>query len=327
MLDPFGRMIDYLRLSVTDRCNLRCRYCLPADFNRFASRSEILDDDETVRIVEAFAALGFKAVRVTGGEPLVRPGIESLIERLAGVAGIEEVALSTNGVLLRGKASALARAGLSRVNVSLDSLRPARFAAITRSGKLEDVWAGIDAALDAGLGPVKINVVVSRGLNDDEISDFAALTEERPLHVRFIELMPMGETGYFSEARWVPLPEIRRAAGALLETAPADRPVGRGPARVYRRPGARGTVGFISALSCGFCDSCNRVRLSATGKLVACLDGEDGTDLRALASAEAPKEALVEAVRAAVGRKPESHRMVERVSRGASPRMMCQIGG
>ncbi|PIP83369.1 MAG: GTP 3',8-cyclase MoaA [Elusimicrobia bacterium CG_4_9_14_3_um_filter_62_55] len=325
MRDSFGRTIDYLRLSVTDRCNLRCRYCLPADFNAFSPRNRILSDDETVRLVEGFAAVGFTTVRVTGGEPLVRPGIEALIGRLAAIDGIDEVALSTNGILLAKKAKTLKSAGLSRVNVSLDSLRPERFAAVTRSGKLSDAWAGIEAALDADLGPVKINVVVARGLNDDEVEEFAALTVARPLHVRFIELMPMGETGFFSKERWVPMPEIERRAGPLEPVTGSARPAGRGPARVSRRPGARGTLGFISALSCSFCSDCNRVRLSATGKLVACLDGEDGTDLRAMADAEAGT--LEDAIRAAVGRKPESHRMLERVSQGASPRMMCQIGG
>jgi len=327
MRDAYGRKIDYLRLSVTDRCNLRCEYCLPADFKSFSAHGSTLSDDEIVRLIGGFASVGFKAVRITGGEPLVRPGIEGLISRLTRISGIEEVALSTNGILLEEKARALKEAGLSRVNISLDSLKEERFRTITRTGDLSRVLRGIDAALAVGLEPVKLNVVVARGLNDDEISDFVALTVSRPVHVRFIELMPMGETGFFSKDRWIPMPEIERQCDPLIPLSKLDRPEGRGPARVYRRPGALGSIGFISALSCGFCDDCNRVRLSATGKLVACLDGEDGTDLRAFADGERSSDDLEGAIRAAVERKPRNHTMVERISDGASPRMMCQIGG
>ncbi len=327
MLDRYGRKIDYLRLSVTDRCNLRCQYCLPANFNAFSRRESILPDDAVVRLVKGFAEVGFKTVRITGGEPLVRPGIEDLIKRLTGINGIEEVSLSTNGVLLAAKAKGLKAAGLSRVNISLDSLRSDRFRTITRSGDLKTVLNGVDAALSVGFDPVKINVVVARDFNEDEVEEFAGLTIKRPIHVRFIELMPMGETGFFSEDRRLPMPEIEKRCLPLVALTPRQRPAGRGPARVYQRPGAVGTIGFISALSCGFCEDCNRVRLSATGRLVACLDGEDGTDLRPLSGPEVKPGMLHAAIEQAVQEKPQGHTMVERIPNGASPRMMCQIGG
>lgn len=326
LTDSFGRRVDYLRLSVTDRCGLRCAYCLPAQGASFTPAAELLTDGEIETLTGVFARLGVSAVRVTGGEPLSRPGIAGLIERLARVPGIEDLSLSTNGMGLRRLARDLARAGLKRVNVSVDSLDPERFRTITGFGVLSEALAGVDAALDAGLTPVKINMVVARGLNEDEIGRFAALTRERPLHVRFIELMPMGETGFFSPERRVPLDEMMARAGQL-EPAP-ERPAGRGPARCWRLPGARGTVGFISALSCGFCATCNRMRLTAGGTLLPCLDGEDGTDLKALLRAGAGPEELSREVAEAVRRKPREHAMRDRASSTRpNPRLMCGVGG
>jgi len=328
MRDGFGRTIDYLRLSVTDRCNLRCVYCLPERAPRFAPAAGLLSDDEIVELAGAFARLGVSKIRLTGGEPLVRPGLPALVARLARIPGIDDLSLSTNGVLLAGLAVDLKAAGLSRVNVSLDTLDPERFARIARFGSLRDVLSGIEAALDDGLAPVKLNVVVARGMNDDEIGAFAALTDKKPLHVRFIELMPMGDTGFFSQARRIPLAEMTAAAGPLEPAAPEDRPAGHGPARYYRRPGAAGTVGFISALSCGFCDACNRMRLSSTGTLIPCLDGEEGVDLRGPLRAGADARTLEALILDAVRLKPEAHGMVERSSTAeAGPRFMCQIGG
>jgi cyclic pyranopterin phosphate synthase len=267
-------------------------------------------------------------IRITGGEPLVRPGLPALVRRLSGVPGIEDLSLSTNGVLLSGLAAELKAAGLSRVNVSLDTLDPVRFARIARFGHLKSVLDGIEAALEAGLAPVKLNVVVARGMNDDELGAFAALTDKKPLHVRFIELMPMGETGFFSAERRLPLGEMMAAAAPLEPAAEKERPLGHGPARYYRRPGASGTIGFISALSCGFCDSCNRIRLSSNGTLIPCLDGEEGVDLRTPLRAGAGTQTLMALIRGAVRGKPESHSMVARASSlDASPRFMCQIGG
>lgn len=328
MNDGFGRRIDYLRLSVTDRCNLRCVYCLPETAPRFVPGADLLTDDEVVSLARAFADAGVTKIRVTGGEPLVRPGLPSLLRRLRALPGIEDLSLSTNGVLLAGLAGELKAAGLDRVNISLDTLDPERFGRIARFGALDSVLAGVEAALDAGLGPVKLNVVAARGMNDDELGAFAALTEERPLHVRFIELMPMGATGFFSPERRVSLGEMMAAAGPLEPASPEDRPVGHGPARYYRRPGAAGTVGFISALSCGFCDSCNRVRLSSNGTLIPCLDGDDGVDLRAPLRSGAGVETLAALIRGAIRAKPEGHGMLARASAAEqNPRFMCQIGG
>lgn len=326
--DSFGRRIDYLRVSVTDRCNLRCVYCLPEEFSRFAAGSELLSFAEQSELLACFAELGISKFRITGGEPLVRAGLASLIEAAAKLPGVEDLSLSTNGVLMAAQLPELKRAGLRRVNISLDSLDPEKFKRITRFGTLASVLEGIDAALAAGLAPVKLNVVVARGMNDDELGAFCALTEAKPLHVRFIELMPMGETGFFSSGRRVPLEEMRRHAGVLEELAGADRPKGFGPARYYRRPGAAGTIGFISALSCGFCSSCNRMRLSSTGMLFPCLDGGQGVDLGAAMRQGARRDEIKRLILGAVAAKPESHSMNERAStESGSSRFMCSVGG
>ncbi|TBR17768.1 GTP 3',8-cyclase MoaA [bacterium] len=324
--DSWGRSIDYLRLSVTDRCNFRCAYCLPASFAGFADHAATLTDDELVRAVSAFAALGFKRLRLTGGEPLVRPGIVALTRRLAQVPGVTDLSMSTNGALLAPLAGELARAGLRRVNVSLDTLDPERFKALTRFGELGAVLEGLDAAEGAGLAPLKLNVVVVRGLNDGEVPDFVDLAQGRALHVRFIELMPMGDAGFYSEGRRVPYAELRAACGALEAVPAAELPEGGGPARVWRRRGARGTVGFISALSCGFCEDCNRVRLTAQGTLHACLDGAEGVDLRGPLRSGLDARGLGALVAGALARKPKSHDMAAR-SVGAGSRFMCQTGG
>ncbi|MBI4423600.1 MAG: GTP 3',8-cyclase MoaA [Elusimicrobia bacterium] len=329
MTDSFGRRIDYLRLSVTDRCNLRCVYCLPEAHVRFTPAAEALTDDELVALIGCFVGLGVSKLRVTGGEPLLRPGLVELVGRLAALPGLADLSLSTNGVRLAELAAPLARAGLRRVNVSLDSLDPDRFARIARHGRLADVLEGLEAARAAGLSPIKLNVVVARGMNDGELGRFAELTVEAPLHVRFIELMPMGETGFYAPERRVDLTAIMEAAGPLEPVPSSERPVGSGPARCYRRPGAKGTIGLIGALSCGFCSSCNRVRVTARGRLVPCLDGEEGADLRG-ALAEGGPEAVREAIRRTVAAKPEAHSMAVRAGASASapnPRLMCQVGG
>jgi cyclic pyranopterin phosphate synthase len=328
LADSFNRKIDYLRLSLTDRCNLRCVYCMPRSGTVFAPAPEILTDGEILELTACFAELGISKIRITGGEPLVREGITGLVRGIKDTRGIRDVSLSTNGVLLGPMARDLARAGLDRVNISLDSLDPEKFSRITRHGKLETVLSAIDAALSEGLAPVKLNVVVARGMNDDEIAGFVRLTEERPVHVRFIELMPMGETGFFSKEKWVPMNEILQKARPLEEVKKEDWPRGEGPARYFRRPGARGTVGVISALSCGFCSSCNRMRLSSQGVLVPCLDAAEGTDLKALLRSGASSQELKEAILFTVQHKPERHHMLEKAAADSfNPRQMCQIGG
>ncbi|OGR88905.1 MAG: cyclic pyranopterin phosphate synthase MoaA [Elusimicrobia bacterium RIFCSPLOWO2_01_FULL_59_12] len=328
LVDSYGRVVSYLRVSVTDRCNLRCVYCLPASHRPPFLSNDNLTDLELARLAALFAELGVSKIRVTGGEPLLRPGVPDLVRRLAGIGGIDDLSLSTNGLLLGGMAQDLAQAGLKRVNISLDSLNPDKFRQVTRYGDLEAVLAGIDAALAAGLSPVKLNVVVARGMNEEEIGDFVRLTEDRPLHVRLIELMPMGETGFFSQERWMPLPEMMEKASPLQELPRDAWPLGHGPARYYRRPGALGTVGFVSALSRGFCSSCNRLRLTAGGLLVPCLDAAEGTDLRAPLRRGADAGEIRRLVLETVQRKPERHTLLERASSlSPNPRLMCQIGG
>lgn len=327
-LDSFKRRIDYLRVSVTDRCNLRCRYCLPEEYSQFSPREEALSDDELVRLLTCFAQLGFTKIRLTGGEPLVRPGLCGLISRISKIAGISDIALSTNGMLLAPMAEDLAKAGLKRINISLDTMNPEKFREVTRFGDLATVMGGIEKSLAVGINPVKLNVVVIRGTNEMEIADFARLTETRPIHVRFIELMPMGETGFFSKERLVPMAEILERAGPLEVLAGEEWPAGHGPAKYYKRPGAQGTVGVISAMSCNFCAECNRVRLSSKGVLVPCLDGADGTDFGPLLRAGAEDSELEARILDVIERKPEKHFMLEKAeTHSENPRFMCQIGG
>lgn len=328
LTDSFNRKIDYLRLSLTDRCNLRCLYCMPQDATFSTPPREILSDGEILHLLTCFAELGISKIRITGGEPLVREGIVRLIHEISEIQGICDISLSTNGMLLDRMAADLARAGLKRVNISLDSLNAEKFNRVTRYGKLEAVLSSIESALSVGLSPVKLNVVVARGMNDDEIGDFVRLTEQRPIHVRFIELMPMGETGFFSKEKWVAMNDMLQKAQPLEEVAKENWPRGDGPARYFRRPGAQGSVGFISALSCGFCTSCNRMRLSSRGILVPCLDAAEGTDLKALLRSGANLRELKEAIFFTVQRKPERHHMLEKVAANSpNPLQMCQIGG
>ncbi len=283
-LDAYNRPISYLRISVTDRCNLRCVYCMPPEGVPWRPHEDILRYEEIAIVARAAAELGVSKLRLTGGEPLVRHGVEDLVRRLAAIPGVDDLALTTNGTLLAGWAEALARAGLMRVNVSLDTLRAERFAAITRGGRLEDALAGIQAAQRAGLVPVKINTVIVRGLNDDEAVDFARRTREDGWNVRFIELMPIGNgglTGPEWRTRCVPASEIRsRIEEALGPLEPAKPAVGGGPARTYRLAGAQGTLGFITPVSEHFCTGCNRLRLTADGHLRPCLLSEREIDLR-----------------------------------------------
>jgi cyclic pyranopterin phosphate synthase len=328
LVDAFGREISYLRLSVTDRCNFRCVYCLPADPSPCSPRAEILTQDEIVRLITLAADLGISRVRLTGGEPLLCPGIVGLVTRLRAIRGLRDLSLSTNGFLLKGMAEDLSRAGLNRVNVSLDSLQAERFKEITRGGTFAQVWDGIEAAVGAGFSPVKLNVVVMKGINEDEIPDFVSLADRRPLHVRFIELMPMGETGFFRRQRWLPSDEILQRAGPLEEIPPENNPLGFGPARYFRRPGACGTVGIISALSCGFCSSCNRVRLTSTGTLIPCLDAKDGIDLRTPLRQGVDDLELRNRVLHAILQKPAQHTMGERADgKSTNARLMCHVGG
>lgn len=326
--DAYNRPINYLRVSVTDRCNLRCVYCMPEDGVEACGHEDLLTYEEIAFVVRAAAGLGLSKVRLTGGEPLVRLGFANLVRMVASVPGIDDVAVTTNGILLAQKARELAAAGLRRVNVSLDSLRPERFAQITRRDALPHVLAGIDAAHAAGLAPVKINTVVVRGMNDDEVAEIARTTLERDWHVRFIELMPVGESASWADQGYMPTAEIK----ALVETVGELQPVGHeapgagaGPARYYRLGEARGTVGFISPVSEHFCFQCNRLRLTADGRLRPCLLSDRETDLRGPLRAGASVQEVAEIITAAVMLKPEAHRLA--LHESPHGRTMSQIGG
>ena len=338
--DSFGRVIDYLRISVTDRCNLRCVYCMPPQGIALKTHDEILRYEEIERLVRAAAALGVRKVRLTGGEPLVRPNIEHLVEMIAAVPGIEDVSMTTNAVLLDRRAETLARAGLHRVNVSLDTLRADRFERITRFGRIADVWRGLQAAERAGLAPIKLNVVVVRGMNDDELADFAVLTFEHAWHVRFIELMPVSNEGDWGEHlpppgdRLVTAGEMqarlsaRFGAECFSESAAPLAP-GNGPARTFGLPGAKGVVGFITPVSQHFCPTCNRLRLTADGKLRPCLLAEGEVDVMSALRSGASEAEVQALLLRAVGNKPECHHLDEDVapSQLIGKRVMAQIGG
>jgi cyclic pyranopterin phosphate synthase len=328
-LDAYNRPISYLRISVTDRCNLRCVYCMPPQGVVKRAHDEILRYEEIETVVRAAAELGITKVRLTGGEPLVRPGIVDLVHMLTRVKGIDDLAMTTNGILLTDYAKNLARAGLQRVNVSLDTLRPERFERITRRGSLENALAGMEAAHEAELKPVKINTVVIRGLNDDEVVDFARKTIEPGWHVRFIELMPIGNSTTVAndwQDRGVPAQEIKeRIESALGKLIPAKINVGNGPARYYCLPSAKGTVGFITPISEHFCTQCNRLRLTADGHLRPCLLSEQEIDLRTPLRAGVNVEQVKTLIVQAIKHKPMQHHLAE--CETPRDRAMSEIGG
>lgn len=335
LIDRFGRPLTYLRISVTDRCNLRCVYCLPEKDIQWQEREKQLSVDEIARITEIAAWLGVKRIRLTGGEPLVHPHIVEIVKRIASLPGIEEVSLTTNAMLLETLARPLAEAGLKRVNISLDTLNADKFRRITRGGDIDRLWRGIAAAERAGLAPLKLNTVVVNGLNADELPALARLTVENPWHVRFIELMPVGNAqewgaGFPSlPARYISVQEMQTqlstfdpSTGSGLRLEPVPPPIGNGPARTFRIPGALGTVGFISPLGEHFCQHCNRLRLTADGHLRPCLllDGE--INLRDALRAGEP---LLPLFQKAVDAKPGGHELFQQ--HYPESRRMAQIGG
>jgi len=325
MRDQYGRPIRDLRISLTDRCNLRCVYCMPADGIRFRPPDELLQDHEILLLTRIAAELGVRKVRLTGGEPTVRPGLVELVRGIAAIPGIADVALTTNGIRLRHLAEPLARAGLRRVNVSLDTLDPEAFRRITRGGRLEDVLEGIRAAEQAGLHPIKVNCVVVRGFNEEAVVSLAALTLDRPWEVRFIEVMPFGEVADFATGGIVRTEEtMARIEAAFGPLEPLDLS-GEDPARTYRIHGARGTLGFISPVSQPFCARCGRLRLTADGKLRLCLLRDDEEDLLTPLRRGASYEELREIFRAAAYRRPFGHALAERMY--PHRRVMVQIGG
>ncbi len=333
LIDPFQRSINYLRVSVTDRCNLRCLYCMPEQGVPLMPAREILTLEEIARIVGVAAGMGLRRVRLTGGEPLVRKGIVKLVRWIGQTPGIEDISLTTNAMLLASYAHELAAAGLKRVNVSLDTLRPQRFRQITRHGDLSAVMAGIAAARDAGLSPLKLNVVVMREVNDDEIAEIACTTLKEDWQVRFIELMPFmdeQETCIRDTSLalgFVPAQEVKRQIKeALGPLEAAETNAGGGPAKYYRLPGARGLIGFISPLSEDrFCTTCNRMRLTADGKIRPCLLTDQEIDLKETLRRGGSDDELRQHILAALDSKPDAHHLRD----GSRPRRrkMAQIGG
>ncbi len=322
--DSFQRPINYLRISVTDRCNLRCVYCMPEEGVELMPHSDILNYEEIYTVVKAAAEMGINKVRLTGGEPLVRLGLSELIKMLAGIETIDDISLTTNGTRLAEHAKELKEAGLQRVNVSLDTLKPERFHQITRCGNLEDTLAGIEAARTAGLNPVKINVVVMAGINDDEVTDFAVKTVSDGWHVRFIEHMPVTEDG-FSDSRLVSVDEMKKSIESLGALEPWKVDVGNGPAKYFRLPDAAGTIGFITPVTEHFCYQCNRLRLTADGKLRPCLLSEDEIDLREPLRRGATADELKTLIEKAIAEKPKGHHLAEGKKRNGRP--FSQVGG
>jgi GTP 3',8-cyclase len=326
MQDTYRREINYLRVSVTDKCNLRCIYCLPPEGIKSIPHDEILRLEEIEAIIRGAALAGIKKIRLTGGEPLVRKGLEGLIRRISSIPGIDDITLTTNGLLLPSQAAALKEAGVKRVNISLDTLKEERYREITRGGELAEAWKGIQSALDVGLSPVKINTVVIRDFNDDEVEAMARLTLGSPLHIRFIELMPIGTCNTWTEGRFVPAKEImdkiNRGIGTLHPVKMAE---GDGPAKYYRFDGAEGTIGFITSMSEHFCESCNRLRLTSSGGLRPCLyDGRE-VDLKTPLRRGAGDREIADLIMSAVDLKPDRHHMLEGWK--DKKRVMSQIGG
>ncbi|MBI4302848.1 MAG: GTP 3',8-cyclase MoaA [Chloroflexi bacterium] len=323
LFDSWQRQINYLRISVTDHCNLNCVYCSAGSVPHLP-RNEILTYEEIQRLVQAAAELGINKVRLTGGEPLLRPDVCNLVRMISQAEGIDDISLTTNGIFLGKYAFELKEAGLNRVNVSLDTLRAERFRQITGQDRLGDVLAGIEAAHRAGLEPVKINMVVLRGMNDDEIIDFARTSQNKGWHVRFIEFMPFALSNG-ENLKTVSTQEIKERIQSLGKLEPDAGKNGNGPARYYRLSGAKGTIGFISAVTEHFCHSCNRLRLTATGQLRPCLLDDDEVNLKKALRDNASPEELKQLIQKAVSIKRERHHLNE----GLSPRsgLMHQIGG
>jgi len=316
--DKYGRNINYLRVSITDRCNLRCKYCMPAEGVDLKEHSDILSFEELIKIIKIGKEIGIKKVRITGGEPLVRLGLEDLISSLSDL-GLEDISMTTNGVLLGEKAEALKKAGLNRVNISLDTLKKDKFAEITRRDYYDKVISGIDTALELGLKPVKLNVVVKNGLNDDELLDFTELSREKNLHIRFIEYMPLG--GEADEKYFMSSNEILSLIKEEYELVPAATK-GNGPAKYLKVPRAEGTLGFIAALTEHFCADCNRMRLTADGKFKPCLASNKEVSI-----AEAmTEEDIYKAYKKALEIKPAAHHL-NFEDNDKHQRKMSQIGG
>jgi len=309
LIDPHNRPINYLRISITDRCNLRCRYCMPIEGVSKFGHSEILSYEEILRLAKLAVQKGITKIRITGGEPLVRKDAVSLIQRLSALPGVQDLSMTTNGILLGEYAVSLRQAGLKRINISMDSLDPEKYREITRGGELSRVWEGIKAAERAGLSPIKINVVAIARFNDQEILDFARLTRENPFQIRFIEYMPVGSSSDWKAEDSLPAEEIKRRIQEREPLFPLnhDRRSYDGPARLFKLSGAAGALGFISPLSDHFCAFCNRLRLTADGKLKTCLFTDTETDIKSCLRSAGSDEVLSKMIDEAISQKPLRH--------------------
>lgn len=318
MLDHKGRTIDYLRVSLTDRCNLRCIYCMPEEGIVKKAHNDIIRFEDLEKVISSFATLGIKKVRFTGGEPLILKGIEKLIKYTSSLPLIEDVSLTTNGILLADMAEELKKAGLNRVNISLDTLNKEKFKEITRGGDLNKVLTAIEKCIDIDLKPVKINTVLMKGINDDEIEDFVLLTKDMPIHVRFIELMPIGEGLKYYEKNGMKIDEIIDKHKEFIHIKDKSN-----VASVYKIDGAKGTVGFISPMSCKFCSDCNKVRLTSTGTIKPCLHSEEEIDIKPYFN---DNQMLMKVIADAIYNKPDEHNL-ETDKKSKTDKMMYQIGG
>jgi len=324
-IDRFGRNVHYLRISLTDKCNLRCTYCMPENMI-FRPTAELMQDDELLRLVQLFARLGFDKFRLTGGEPTVRLGVVNLVRQIAAVPGVNSLSMTTNGVLLKKLARPLKAAGLQRVNVSLDTLDAGRFNKITRRGKFDDVWEGILEAEQAGLTPIKLNAVVARGFNDCDVVDLARLTYAHPWQMRFIEMMPFAGATDFQQSQVVKAEEMQeKIVAALGPLEMINDGVLDGEARIYRLAGAQGELGFISSVSLPFCATCGRARLTADGKLRLCLLRENEVDLLTPLRQGASLEDLRQVIVNGIWHKPWGHGLAD--GEVALNRVMSEIGG
>ncbi len=328
LVDSFGRKIDYLRISITDHCNLKCYYCTPFSGRSHLERLEILTYEEMLNVARAAATVGITKIRITGGEPLVRKGVVEFCRMLSELDGLKSLALTTNGIFLEEMAEPLFNAGVRRINISLDTLRPKRFEKITGYNWLPRVLAGIKRAEQIGMNPVKINPVVMRGINDDEIEDLARLTLDKPCHVRFIELMPTNSLAYGDyESLYIPVEEIMKKISQIdrVQIEPATDSYG--PARLCKLPGAVGKVGFIAPISWHFCGSCNRLRLTADGKIKTCLFSREEIDIKPPLRTGATQNDIINIFRQAVAEKPSGHHLNAKDHQNACQRAMRAIGG
>ena len=328
LVDSFGRKIDYLRISITDHCNLKCYYCTPFSGRDHLSRTQILSYEELLKVAKAAAHCGITKIRITGGEPLVRKGVVEFCRMLSEIDGLNSLALTTNGIYLEEMAEPLFNAGVRRINISLDTLRPERFEKITGYNRLPRVLAGIRRAEQIGMQPIKINTVVMRGINDDEIEDLARLTLDKPYHVRFIELMPTDSSAYgYYESLFIPVEEFMKKINQVDRVKIEPTTDSYGPARLCKLPGAIGKVGFIAPISWHFCGSCNRLRLTADGKIKTCLFSQEEIDIKAPLRTGALQNDIINIFRQAVAEKPSGHHLNAKDHQNACQRAMHAIGG